>query len=67
MPIEASTALGLNGDRTLVDAGFSWKPVTSPLAATSTTPNRETSSGGMGSVASVTSAWVSRWCASMRL
>jgi hypothetical protein len=33
MPIEASTALGLKGDRKLVEAGFSWKPRTSPVLA----------------------------------
>ena len=39
---------GLKGERKLVAAGFSWKP--SDLAGwpTSTTPKRETSSGGNG-------------------
>ena len=41
---------GLKGERRSVDLGFSTKPVTSALRATSTTPNRETSSGVMGSV-----------------
>ena len=48
--------MGLNGERKVVEAGFSWNPSTSPDWPTSTTPNRETSSGEIGSVASVTSA-----------
>src|SRR5438270_2153031 len=51
----SSTVLGLNGERTVVVAGFSRNPLTSPLVPTSTTPKRETSSGEMGSVASVRS------------
>ncbi len=39
---------GLKGERRSVDLGFSTKPVTSPLRATSTTPKRETSSGLIG-------------------
>ena len=34
---------GLKGERILVSLGFSSKPVTSPLRATSTTPKAETS------------------------
>ena len=51
---------GLNGERKSVCFGFSRNPVTSPLRATSTPPNRETSCGSIGSVASVTSAPESR-------
>ena len=36
---------GLKGERRSVVLGFSTKPMTSPLRATSTTPKRETSSG----------------------
>ena len=46
----------------LVSFGFSTKPVTSPLCATSTTPKAETSSGEIGSVARVTSAPESLCC-----
>jgi len=35
---------GLKGERVLVCLGFSSKPMTSPLRATSTTPKAETSS-----------------------
>ena len=55
------------GERTVVVAGFSRKPMISLLCATSTTPNRDTSSGDTGSVARVHSALVSRWYSSIRL
>jgi len=64
--MEASTISGLKGERSSVDLGFSTKPITSELRATSTTPKRETSSGVMGKVARVTSAPESRCCWSMR-
>ena len=53
---------GLKGERMLVSLGFSTKPMTSPLRATSTTPKAETSSGAMGRVARVTSAPESSCC-----
>ena len=59
--MEASTLVGLKGERRVVVFGFSWKAITSPVRLTSTTPKRATSEGSMGSVAKVTSAPASLW------
>ena len=64
--METSTISGLKGERMSVSLGFSTKPVTSPFLATSTTPNAETSSGVMGSVAMVTSAPELQCCCFMQ-
>ena len=54
--MEAATFSGFQGERRSVCLGFSWKPFTRWSRSTSTTPKRETSSGAIWMVASVTSA-----------
>ena len=65
--VEVGQNAEIKGERKLVEVGFSWKPLISAFWPTSTTPNCLTSLGGMGSVASVTSALVSLWYSNMRL